>query len=49
MVIVILHFSAGSWVSQKKKKKKKKPNQANEEAIFNPLANQKKDSLRIEI
>ena len=22
MVIVILHFSAGSWVSQKKKKKK---------------------------
>ena len=48
MVIVILHFSAGSWVSQKKKKKKK-PKKANEEAIFNPLANQKKDSLRIEI
>ena len=48
MVIVILHFSAGSWVSQKKKKKKK-PNQANKEAIFNPLANQKKESLRIEI
>lgn len=29
--------------------RKKKTNQANKEAIFNPLANQKKDSLRIEI
>ena len=47
MVIVFLLFSAGSWAS--KKKKKKKPNQANKEAIFNPLANQKKESLRIEI